>query len=93
MTADVLPSGLMLFLNLPNPFHPETTIKSGLPDEALITLKLYYFTGKKILTFMNTLPEACCHISRLNTGDSGLSSGIYFLRIRHRAAAAGALEL
>ncbi|MCK6614391.1 MAG: T9SS type A sorting domain-containing protein [Ignavibacteriaceae bacterium] len=81
VTADVLRSILVLLLNLPNPFHPETTIKSGLPEEALITITFYYVTGKKIPTFLNTLPEAGCHISRLNTGDSGLSSGIYFLRI------------
>jgi len=81
VTADVLTSGLMLLRNFPNPFHPETTIKSGLPEEALVILKLYYVTGEKIPTFLNTLPEAGRHISRLNTVDSGLSSGIYFLRI------------
>lgn len=92
VTADVLPSGLMLLRNFLNPFHPETTIKSGLPEEALITITFYYVTGKKIPTFLNTLPEACCHISWLNTVIPAFPQVYTSYGLRHRAAGALSYE-
>jgi beta-glucosidase len=66
--------------NFPNPFNPVTTIKYSIPQESVVTLKIYNVRGQAIETLVD---------KRQNAGDYGilfngsrLPSGIYMYELK-----------
>ncbi len=75
-----LPEEFTLQQNYPNPFNPSTTISFDLPNDALVTLKVYDVIGREVTVLLdNQLYEAGNHESIFDA--STLASGLYFYRI------------
>ncbi len=66
--------------NYPNPFNPSTVIKYAIPEEGLVTLKVYNIIGEEVLTLVNEVKHAGNYILRLDATD--LASGVYLYRIK-----------
>jgi hypothetical protein len=66
--------------NYPNPFNPSTTIGYELPHASRVSLKIYNVLGQEVATLVNEEKPAGVHEVRFD--GSGLSSGVYFYRLR-----------
>jgi hypothetical protein len=77
---DSPPADYRLYQNYPNPFNPVTTIRFALPGASWVSLKIYDVLGREVMTVIDEETEVGIHTRVLNA--AGLSSGIYFYRIR-----------
>jgi len=75
-----IPSKFKLYQNYPNPFNPSTTIQYQIPKASFVTLKIYDLLGREIISLVNKEQPAGRYVVNFNA--SGLSSGIYFYRLR-----------
>jgi photosystem II stability/assembly factor-like uncharacterized protein len=75
-----IPSSCRLDQNYPNPFNPSTTIRYGLPERAHVNLAVLNALGQQVAVLQNDEQEAGYHDVTFN--GNGLSSGVYFYRIR-----------
>lgn len=75
-----IPTKYRLEQNYPNPFNPSTTIKFGLPENSMVTLKVYNIVGEGVATLINEERDRGIHTIDFNA--SRLSSGIYFYKIQ-----------
>lgn len=69
-----------LFDNFPNPFNPETRIKYHIPENGLVTLKVYEVSGREVKTLVNEFQNRGDYTVTFNA--SSLSSGVYFYRLQ-----------
>lgn len=74
------PAAFSLNQNFPNPFNPTTTIIFSLPQEELVTLKVFDILGNEISTLVNEKLSAGTHTQLFSP--ENLSSGIYFLSMK-----------
>lgn len=74
-----LPSNFELFQNYPNPFNPSTLLSYTIPEQSMISLKVYDSLGREVTTLENGIKSA--GIYNLNFDAAGLSTGIYFYTI------------
>jgi hypothetical protein len=75
-----LPREYQLEQNYPNPMNPSTTINYTLPNRSHVTLTVFNTLGQSVSTLVNGEMEAGYHKVRFDA--SGLSSGVYFYRLR-----------
>ncbi len=79
---DVVPMGLTLLQNMPNPFNPKTTIRFGLPHAAGVDLKVFDARGRLVRTLLDgdTMTPGFHSVDWNGMDDRGekTSSGIYF---------------
>jgi hypothetical protein len=75
-----IPTAFALGQNYPNPFNPSTTIRYGLPSRAHVTLTVFNTLGQQISVLQNGEQDAGFYQVQLD-GD-GLSSGVYFYRLK-----------
>jgi len=77
-----IPTSFDLFQNYPNPFNPVTNIKYQVPNNSLVTLKVYDILGREVETLVNEFLKAGVYETQFpaNT-DLNLSSGIYFYKL------------
>ena len=73
--------------NYPNPFNPETDIKYSIPQNGLVTIKVYNLLGQEVATLVNEEKNAGEHsikfnASNLPAGRQGLPSGMYLYKIQ-----------
>jgi Secretion system C-terminal sorting domain len=73
------PTRFELSQNYPNPFNPTTTIRYQLPNNNLVTLKVYDVLGKELRTLVNEVQNIGSY--EVTFDGNGLSSGIYFYRL------------
>lgn len=73
--ADI-PSGYELRLNYPNPFNRTTVIGYEVPQDGVVSLKVFDVHGREVATLAGGRVQAGRHQVRFDA--SGLSSGIYF---------------
>jgi hypothetical protein len=66
--------------NYPNPFNPSTTIKYGLKEDGLVSLKVYNILGSEIVELVNEQKAAGKYSTSLDL--SNLASGTYFYVLR-----------
>ena len=84
----VSPNDFHLYQNSPNPFNPSTKIKYTIPNVVesetkqsnFVTLKVYDVLGNEIATLVNE--EKPAGTFEIEFDASGLSSGLYFYRLR-----------
>jgi hypothetical protein len=76
----VVPTSVHLAQNYPNPFNPTTVIRFSLPVRAHIELVVLDILGQQVASLSKGEHEAGEH--RVTFDGSGLSSGVYFCRIR-----------
>ncbi len=77
----------MLYQNYPNPFNPSTKINYRLAKNEFVTLKIYDALGREVETLVNGNQNAGNYSvefngSNLSSGRAGLTSGIYFYRLK-----------
>lgn len=70
----------VLYQNYPNPFNPNTTIKFEIPQNGLVTLKIYNILGAEIATLVNEDKSVGRYEVIFNA--SSLASGIYIYKIQ-----------
>lgn len=65
--------------NYPNPFNPTTTINYQIPQDGLVTLKIYNTLGQQITTLVDEYKSTGKYQVKFDA--SGLASGVYIYRI------------
>jgi hypothetical protein len=78
-TEQEVPSAFALEQNYPNPFNPTTTIEFDLPDESIVTLKIYNLLGQEVATLLDR--EIMDLGDAVEFDASTLPSGVYLYRI------------
>lgn len=76
---DNQPGEFGLEINYPNPFNPSTLIKYRVPQNSLITLKVYDILGKEVAQLVNG-PQKAGEYTVTFDG-SKLASGVYIYRL------------
>lgn len=69
-----------LVQNYPNPFNPATVIKFNLPEQDVVTLKIYDNLGREVATLVNEQLNSGSY--EVNFNAQNLASGVYFYRIQ-----------
>jgi hypothetical protein len=80
VTIESLPAEYALSQNYPNPFNPTTTIQFDLPNQSMVTLKIYNMLGQEVATLLNR-EEVAAGQEELEFDASSLASGVYLYRI------------
>lgn len=75
----VMTNSFKLYQNYPNPVNSTTLISYQLQESAFVTLKVFDFQGREIITLVNKYQNAGNHSMQFNA--SGLQSGMYFYGI------------
>jgi hypothetical protein len=79
-TSVDVPQQYELGQNYPNPFNPSTTIRYNLPQNSMVTLKVYDILGKEVATLVNEMKSAGSY--EINFNALHLASGTYIYRIQ-----------
>jgi hypothetical protein len=75
-----IPSEFRLEQNYPNPFNPSTNFRFKIAEAGLTTLKIYNLLGQEVAVVLDEFMNPGTYDFRFDA--TGLSSGIYFYRIR-----------
>ena len=78
--SSITPDDYTLSQNFPNPFNPSTTISFTIPENGLVTLKVYNILGSEVTTLVNQDLSAGSY--NYNFEASNLASGIYFYELK-----------
>lgn len=87
--APEIPEAFVLYQNYPNPFNPTTTIEFSLPEDAVVSLKVYNMIGQEVATLIDN-EEMMYGAESVTFDASNLSSGIYFYRLVAKGLETGA---
>jgi hypothetical protein len=74
-----IPEIYSLEQNYPNPFNPSTSIEFKIPENVIVSLKIYDVLGKEVVTLINEEKNAGTY--EVNFNASALSSGVYFYKL------------
>lgn len=77
---DEIPTGYQLSQNYPNPFNPTTNIQFSIPEEGMVTLKVYNTVGQEVATLVNEFKSTGSYQVDFNAAN--LSSGVYVYTLR-----------
>ncbi len=75
-----LPDKFTVRQNYPNPFNPMTTIEFTLPEDALVTVKVYNVLGQQVATLADH-EQFSEGENSLRFNGANLASGVYFYRV------------
>jgi len=78
--GEVSPIDFTLEQNYPNPFNPSTTILYQIPQDGIVTLKIYDILGAEVATLVNEQKVAGKY--EVNFNASQLASGVYIYKIQ-----------
>ncbi|MFH1198274.1 MAG: T9SS type A sorting domain-containing protein [bacterium] len=73
------PFYFQLFQNYPNPFNPVTKIKYQIPENGMVTLKVYDILGREVATLVDQFQKVGKYDVEFNA--KGLASGVYIYKI------------
>lgn len=74
-----VPEKYSLGQNYPNPFNPETKIDFTIPQNNLVTIKVYDITGKEVMTLVNKSMNKGTYTVTFD--GTKLNSGVYFYKL------------
>ncbi|MGE5804201.1 MAG: T9SS type A sorting domain-containing protein, partial [Ignavibacteria bacterium] len=74
------PKKFALEQNYPNPFNPSTIINYQIPQDGIVTLKIYDVIGGEVRTLINEFKGAGIYEVKFDASD--LSSGFYIYRLK-----------
>jgi hypothetical protein len=77
--AGVIITEYALEQNYPNPFNPITTIRYQLPQDGMVTLKVYDILGSEVATLVNEQKTSGRY--EVNFDASRLASGVYIYKL------------
>ena len=83
--GDLLPKTYAIHQNYPNPFNPITTLRYGLPEDAMVNITIYDMMGRIVSTLVNENQSSGYKTLQWNaTNDSGqpVSAGVYIYAIK-----------
>jgi hypothetical protein len=75
----LLPKNYFLSQNFPNPFNNTTVIKYSIPNEGLVTIKVYNILGEEVATLVNESKQAGDYQVTFNSDQ--LTSGVYLYKL------------
>jgi hypothetical protein len=75
-----IPAKFKLYQNYPNPFNPSTTIRYQIPEDGMVTLKVYDILGSEIKTLVNDFKTKGCYEVAFDA--SNFASGLYIYEIQ-----------
>lgn len=75
--GNTIPKNFVLKQNYPNPFNPTTTIEFSIPEQSVVSIKIYDINGRFIGSPVNE-DELNPGIFKINYDASRLASGLYF---------------
>ncbi|GEM_PF-4799054 len=78
-SVPIVPNGITLEQNFPNPFNPTTTISYRLSIAGKVDLSIYNLLGQKVTTLLSGLQTAGQH--QINWNASGFASGVYLYKL------------
>lgn len=82
LNSSEIPVAFTLLQNYPNPFNPSTSIKFGLPQDGLVTLKIYDITGREIASLINNIYYSIGIFSySFDASTYNLASGVYLYKL------------
>jgi hypothetical protein len=75
-----VPERYQLYQNYPNPFNPTTMIRFSLPEQSIVSLKVYNVLGQEVASLLKSevLDQG---IQEVEFDANRISSGVYFYRI------------
>jgi hypothetical protein len=73
------PKVFSLTQNFPNPFNSTTVIKYTVPNQSMVTIKLYNSIGQEVMTLVKEVKDIGTYQVSLNA--SKLSSGVYIYQM------------
>ncbi len=76
---ETVPGNYCLNQNYPNPFNPSTKISFSIPEESVVSIKLYNALGEMITEIINKNFKPGNH--EIDFSSAHLSSGIYFYKM------------
>ncbi len=79
--GELIPQGIKLYQNFPNPFNYQSRIKFEISRKGFINLKVFDSSGREIQTLINEVKEAGQYETSFNFYN--LSSGIYFYQLNY----------
>lgn len=82
-TDAAVPTEYALLQNYPNPFNPSTTIRFAIPATQAVEVTVFDMVGRAVARPVSEVKEAGEYSVRFD--GSGLSSGVYYYRIRSGA--------
>ncbi len=71
-----VPSSFVLSQNYPNPFNPSTRISYFVPKESFVSVKVYDFLGREVITLVNETKSTGSY--EFSFDATNLPSGTYF---------------
>lgn len=80
-----IPTKYSLQQNYPNPFNPTTTIRYSIPNDGVVTLKVYNINGQEVATLVNEQKKAGKYeivFDAKSALGSSLASGVYLYRVK-----------
>ncbi len=77
--AESGPTGFALAQNYPNPFNPTTNIRFQIPDDGLVSLKVYNVLGQEVATLVDEVRTAGTYTEAFDA--SRLASGVYIYKL------------
>src|SRR2546425_12199763 len=75
-----LPKAVALHQNYPNPFNPSSVIQYELPQDAIVSLKVYNILGHETATLINDIEVAGYKSTTFDARN--YPSGVYFYRLQ-----------
>ena len=79
-SSDLVPSGFTLSQNFPNPFNPNTEIAYEIPQEGMVSLKVFNMLGQEVSTIVNEIQAPGAHNvswGGINNRGEMVASGVY----------------
>jgi 3-phytase len=82
--TSLLPDGVTVMSNYPNPFNPDTMIRFTLRTRKRVVVQVYDLAGKRLQVLLDAVVEPGYHSVRWNGRDdegTSVASGIYFYQM------------